>query len=231
MRLERVDGRPLVIGHRGAKAVAPENSLEALAAAADAGADLVEFDVSPGLVVAHEPNAPGPSLDDALALLGPRGVGLHIDLKRPGYEQAVLEAVDRHRMRPRVLVSTAYPSVGRRVAALAPDVPVAIGYPRDRAGVARFAWPGTVVRPARAALRSVMPLRIPPLLRQARASVLALHWTLCSPAAVRAAHRSGAPVLAWTVDDPEAVRRLAAIGVDGVVSDDPKSALATLLAP
>jgi len=234
MRLERVDGRPLVIGHRGAKAVAAENSLEALAAAVDAGADMVEFDVSPGLVVAHEPHEPGPSLDDALELLGVQDVGLHIDLKRPGYEQAVLEAVDRHRLRGRVLVSTAYPSVGRRVAALAPDLPLAIGYPRDRAGIARFTWPDALVRPARGALRSVLPARIPLLLRQSRAGVLALHWTLCSPASVRAAHRSGAPVLAWTVNDPDAIRRLEAIGVDGIVSDDPREArstLATLLAP
>jgi glycerophosphoryl diester phosphodiesterase len=37
-------------------------------------------------------------------------------------------------------------------------------------------------------------------------------------------------VLAWTVNDPATVRRLAAIGVDGIVSDDPGMALATLLA-
>ena len=48
-------------------------------------------------------------------------------------------------------------------------------------------------------------------------------------AAVAAAHRLGAPVLAWTVNDPETVRRLAGIGVDAIVSDDPGMALATLL--
>ena len=220
-----------MIGHRGAKAVAEENSLEALEAAVAAGADLVEFDISPGLVVAHDPGRPGPSLDDALALLGATAVGLHLDLKRPGYEQAVLEAVDRRGLRDRVVVSTAYPSAARRVAALAPGLPLAIGYPRDRADIARFSWPGLLVRPGRAALRTAMPARIPLLLRQARASVLSLHWTLCSPGAVRASHRAGAPVLAWTANDPDAIRRLERMGVDGIVSDDPEGALATLLAP
>lgn len=35
----------LIIGHRGAAGVAPENSLEALQAGVDAGADMLEFDV------------------------------------------------------------------------------------------------------------------------------------------------------------------------------------------
>jgi glycerophosphoryl diester phosphodiesterase len=73
-----------------------------------------------------------------------------------------------------------------------------------------------------------MPLRVPLLLRVARANVLSLHHALCSRAAVAASHRLGAPVLAWTVNDPETVRRLARIGVDAIVSDDPGMALKTL---
>jgi len=38
-------------------------------------------------------------------------------------------------------------------------------------------------------------------------------------------------VLAWTANDPDAVTRLTNAGVDGIVSDDPEMALATLLAP
>ncbi|MDQ3670941.1 MAG: glycerophosphodiester phosphodiesterase [Actinomycetota bacterium] len=43
--LERRDGRPLVIGHRGAAALAPENTLASFRAALAAGVDLIEFDV------------------------------------------------------------------------------------------------------------------------------------------------------------------------------------------
>jgi glycerophosphoryl diester phosphodiesterase len=74
-----------------------------------------------------------------------------------------------------------------------------------------------------------MPARIPVLLRWARADTLSLHHTLCSPAAVRTAHRLGAPVLAWTVNDPAGVRRVTSAGVDGIVSDDPEIVVATLL--
>lgn len=55
--LERPAGRLLRIGHRGAAALAPENTLESFQAAIDGGVDLVEFDVlalrDGELVVAH----------------------------------------------------------------------------------------------------------------------------------------------------------------------------------
>jgi len=231
VRLRREDGRPLVVAHRGASAEAPENSREAFLAAVDAGADLVELDVTHGLVVAHDAGAPGLHLFQVLELLAPHPIGVHVDLKRPGDEAAVLDALDRHGLRERALLSTAFPRVARLLGTLAPDVPRAIGYPRDRAGVAGLPWPGALTRTGAAALRAAMPARIPLLLARTQATVLALHHSLCSEAAVAAAHRRDVPVFAWTANDPEAIARLASWGVDAVVSDDPKQALATLTAP
>jgi glycerophosphoryl diester phosphodiesterase len=55
--LDRRDGRPLVIGHRGAAALAPENTIRSLRAAYAAGVDLIEFDLlaltSREIVLAH----------------------------------------------------------------------------------------------------------------------------------------------------------------------------------
>ena len=231
MRLRREDGRPLVVAHRGASAEAPENSREAFLAAVDAGADLVELDVTHGLVVAHDAGAPGLHLFQVLELLAPHPIGVHVDLKQPGDEAAVLGALDRYGLRERALLSTAFPRVARLLGTLAPDVPRAIGYPRDRAGVAGLPWPGALTRTGAAALRAAMPARIPLLLARTQATVLALHHSLCSEAAVAAAHRRDVPVFAWTANDPEDIARLASWGVDAVVSDDPKQALATLTAP
>jgi glycerophosphoryl diester phosphodiesterase len=231
VNLFRGAGRPLVVGHRGAAAVAPENTLAALEAAVAAGADLVEFDVGADLRLAHSPHevpADQISLDDALEFLREHGLGVHLDAKLPGYEDQLVAALDRHGLRGRAVVSTAWPPTTRRLARLAPDVPRAIGYPRDRYGISRAPWPARLTRAGAAALRAAMPARLPLLVRRTRANVLALHWTLCSPAAVRVSHRLGLPVLAWTVNDAAQVARLSALGVDGIVSDDPGMALQTL---
>lgn len=216
--------KPLVIAHRA-------NTRAQLEEAATSGVDLVEIDVAPGLVVAHDPGEPGMALGRALDVLAPYRVGIHVDVKRPGYEREVLAEIDRRGLRRRVLVSTAYVTVGRRVRSLAPELPIAIGYPRDRYRLSRYEWPGGITRPGAAALRAAMPARIPLLLRLARANVLALHHTLCSRAAIAAAHRLGAPVLVWTVDDPAAAARFVALGADGIVADEPKTVLATLNQP
>jgi glycerophosphoryl diester phosphodiesterase len=220
-----------VIGHRGAAAVAPENTFAALEAAVAAGADLVEFDISPGLQLGHSaletPTDPI-DLDAALAYLREHRVGAHLDVKLPGYEADVVAAIRRHGLEDRAVVSTAFAVTSRRLATLAPELPRAIGYPRDRLGVSRLAWPAGLTRVGAAALRQAMPLRVPVLLRVARANVLSLHHVLCSRAAIVAAHRLGAPVLAWTANDPGTVTRLASIGVDAIVSDDPGMALETL---
>ena len=233
MNLRRGHGRPLVIGHRGAAARERENSRRSLEAAVAAGADIVEFDVSPGLRLGHSAGdaEEGLTLDEALELLAPHDVGLQIDLKRPGFEAAAAAVVRSHALEERTLFSTAYLRSARLLSDAAGSMPVAIGYPHDRHNVSRFPWPGGVVRPAAALLAAVMPLRIPSLLRLARADALALHHSLCSAAAIAAAHRAGVPVLAWTVNDPATMRRLDALGVDAIASDDPERAVATLMSP
>jgi len=117
VKLRRTDGPPLVIGHRGAAAVAPENTLAALQAAVDAGADLVEFDIGPDLRLAHsasEVPAEQVSLDTALEFLREHGLGIHVDVKLPGYEAAVVDAIRRHGMEDRGVVSTAFAVTSRR---------------------------------------------------------------------------------------------------------------------
>jgi glycerophosphoryl diester phosphodiesterase len=231
VNLRHTDGRPLVIGHRGAKALAPENTLAGLEAAVAAGADLVEFDVAEGLLVDHpgepRPDVP-PALDDALAYLAGQQIGVHIDLKHDGIEPEVAAAVQRYGLADRVLVSSTNVGALRRLADADPALTRAISYPHDRYGAAKMRWPRPVVRGAAAGIRPAMRVRLPRLLSAARAQVLSVHHELVGAGLVRTAHGRGAALLAWTVNDPAEVRRLALAGVDAIVSDDPGMALRVL---
>jgi glycerophosphoryl diester phosphodiesterase len=227
-------GRPLVVGHRGAPAVAPPNTLEGLEAAVAAGADLVEFDVGAGLLLGH-PGEPPPDpplpLERALAALAPHAIGLHVDLKEPGLELAVAAALRRAGLAPRALVSATWTSSLRALEREAPELTRVVGYPRDRLGAGEIPWPEAVKAGASALARSAMPLRAPLLLARARARALSLHHRLVSRRVVDAVHARGAAVMGWTVNDAAGVERLRRLGVDAVITDDPgmaRDVLATL---
>jgi glycerophosphoryl diester phosphodiesterase len=61
-------------------------------------------------------------------------------------------------------------------------------------------------------------------------SVAAIHpeHVLVTAAMVGRAHRQGRLLNTWTVDDPDRIRELAAIGVDALISNDPGAALHAL---
>jgi glycerophosphoryl diester phosphodiesterase len=221
--------RPLLIGHKGAAALEPENTLRSLARAVELGCDLVEFDVlaiDGALVLGHSPEElePEPAgFDEALALLaGAERVGIQVDLKWHGYEVETAEAIMRHGLVDRTLVSTCHARSLRELAALEPGIARGITYPFDRRGVSQRRALAPLTATALLALRRLLPLRIGALLDAAGASVAVLHHSVVSRAAVARAHALGGAVLAWTVDDVTTFERVLAAGVDGVITNDPR---------
>ncbi len=217
----------LRIGHRGAAALAAENSLEAIEAAAAHGLDAVELDVlrAPGgaLVLAHGPElAPDAALlDDGLALASRLGLAVQLDVKADGVERDAVDALRRHGLLDRCFVSSFSLPILAAFAAAAPAMPRSFTYPEDRLGVSGSRVLRPIVRGGLAALRAVLPRRLPGLLRQAGAAAATLNWTVVSPAVVAACHGAGAAVLVWTVNDAQMARTLVEMGADGIISDDP----------
>jgi glycerophosphoryl diester phosphodiesterase len=68
----------------------------------------------------------------------------------------------------------------------------------------------------------VLPYRLGRWLERAGASVASLHYAVLSAAAVEASHAAGAAVFTWTVNEPELLEQVVELGVDGVVTDDPR---------
>jgi glycerophosphoryl diester phosphodiesterase len=232
IQLRRPAGEFARVGHRGASALAPENSLEALELAVRLGCDMLEFDVLPRpdrtIVVAHDRNAltvPGlATLDEALAFCAERlpGIALQVDLKRRGVERDVVDALRRYQLLDRSWVSGFDAAALRRIAALEPELTRSYTVPRDRFGVSKRSPLTPVVRRALASVGASLPRRIPALLRRARANALTLHHSVASPAAIARAHELGAAVYVWTVDDPHLAQRLVESGADGIITNDPR---------
>jgi glycerophosphoryl diester phosphodiesterase len=226
--LRRRDGRPLRIGHRGAAALAPENTLESIALAVELGCDLVEFDVHAvdgSLVLSHERprSADGlPSLDDVLSLLGSTRAGVHLDLKSQGSEQAVAAALRRHGLVDRTLVSSFRRGTLRALNAVEPGVRLGRTYPQDRTGLTRRELFHPPARAIVGGLRRALPRWIGALLAGSRATAAVLYWEVVSEPVVARCRALGVPVLVWTVDDPALLPRLDALGVDGVITNDPR---------
>jgi glycerophosphoryl diester phosphodiesterase len=212
------------VGHRGAAALAPENSLAAIEAAAACGVDAVELDVLHGLVVAHGPEvgAGAPLLDEALALVAALGLAVQVDVKVRGLETGVVEALRRHALVERSFVSSFSLPILLAFAAAEPRLPRAFTYPEDRLGLTGSRVLGPATRPVLAALRALLPRRLPRWLRAAGASAATLNWAVVTPGAIEVCHRRGVAVYAWTVNEPALAITLVESGIDGIISDDPR---------
>ncbi len=258
--LRRRDGGIVRIGHRGAAALEPENTIRSFERAIELGVDFVELDVldldDGTLVVAHSDDlaevshgrargrvrpltlaglrefAPRlPTFDEALDLLSSvDGTGIHVDVKARSHAREIVGALERHGLVDRAVASSFSARTLRELAGASPGLRLGLTYPDDRHGLARRRLLAPLVPSAVAALARVLPRRLPRWLAAARAEVAMLHYAVVSPAAVERCHARGAAVWAWTVNEPELLNRLVEAGVDGVVSDDPRLFRATLTA-
>jgi len=219
--------RRLIIGHRGAAARAPENTLPSFQLALEHGADAFELDVhtsSDGVpVVIHDP-----TLERTTRLTGPVAARtaaelraadvpalaevldnfpdtpIIVEIKDVRAQDAVARVIDRHNATERCVI-----------AADDPACVVAFNGPPFLRGASRpeitQLWAGSLIGlPPRR--RSYRLLAVPD-----RFHVL----PVATSRFIRAARRFGAPVHVWTVNDPARAAQLWAAGACGIITDDP----------
>jgi glycerophosphoryl diester phosphodiesterase len=210
----------------------PENSIPGFLHAMACGADGAELDVAVTLddvlVVTHDlvlksdgrivrehraAELPLPALDEVLALDSPEKFWFDIEAKSapdltPAAERYAMligeairrASVNRAGIRHRVVVRSFDHSILRAVHTIQPNLPLAalIGYPSD-------AWPS--------------------IASAANASIISPHYSTVTAERVRSAHDTGIRVSVWTVDDPGDWDRMAALGVDTIITNDPGGAV------
>ena len=244
-RPESRSGRAIVrIAHRGGGSLAAENSIAGIERSLEYGMDMIEVDVrrtSDGvLALSHEPTAGA----DAIAILGEtfaslrlaephlatldeafdavRGRAiLNLDLKVADLADDVIDAVRRHDAADHCIVSCLDGGCLSRVAALAPGIPRFISYPPDYGGASSKPWLKPIVSAAVSVMRLTMLRRLRRMLRPLPGTNATIYAPLITRELVGAAHAMGIALYTWTVDDLAEMRRLSALGVDGITSNRP----------
>jgi glycerophosphoryl diester phosphodiesterase len=223
------------VGHKGADLIAPGNTAASFDAAVEAGVDMIEFDVLPErpdgtgeLFLAHDyedlrrRRGTVMTLAEGLDHLCETGLDLDVDLKLPGYEERVVAELHARAYTDRVIVSTMEQPTLRRMRELAPEVRLGWSVPRLRRNP--FDSKLTTV-PAYVALhvaRRVLPRRAAWAIRAGAVDALMANVHLVTPSLVRSVLDAGGEIYVWTVDHGERIERLGALGVTGVITNDPR---------
>lgn len=154
------------------------------------------------------------------------GVRLNVDVKEPAAIAALVDLLaDRPLDARRVCVASFSDGRRRAVVAGLADRGVRVTSSAGTAGVVRFLAGARLGLRGRAlrALVGADALQVPPS-RALPAPLGGGRVHLVTPSLVDAAHSAGLVVHVWTVDDPDEMRHLFDIGVDGVVTDDAAAA-------
>ncbi|MGI8553874.1 MAG: glycerophosphodiester phosphodiesterase [Dehalococcoidia bacterium] len=228
---------PLIISHAACRGSAPENTRAGIRAALALNVDAIEIDVhasADGIpVLIHDDtldrttNGSGPVSALRFAALRRLDAGSHGFAGRFAGEQipSLAEVVELTRERCLLIVEIKQPDVAALVVEVlrqADALPLSMIWSFHLPAVAEARrleplLPGALLSPApangsdglfRAALRENL-------------SAVSVHYTGIDAALVRAARLRGLTVYTWTADDPDDQRRLAAAGVDGIVTNVP----------
>ena len=225
----------LVIGHRGARGHAPENTLLALDTGILLGAHWVEFDVQlhpeGALLVFHDlsldrtTNGKGPLSQCDFARL--RGLDAGKGQQIPTLEEA-LDLIEQ-RVGANIELKTA-DGTGEAVAGVLRQYPDA-GWPAERFLVSSFhlpeLWEFHQAAPEIpvAVLLGGVPLDWAGCATELQAAAVNISSEFVDPRLVADAKEHGRKVYVYTVNDPAEMRALRALGVDGVFTDYPDRAL------
>jgi glycerophosphoryl diester phosphodiesterase len=244
-----ISEKTLVIGHRGGAGAAPENTLESILHGVEAGADAIEFDIHATqdgrIVLFHddtlERTTDGTGVVEEMTLEQLKrldaGYGFTPDLGRSfpfrgtGVRIPTLdEAVEASGDLP-LICEIKTEKAGRLLAEWLPGNPA-----RERMIVGGFDL--AQVRPAAAVARwrcasrrdltpmvllgkLGIPAKLPADVAAAMVPVRKGAVRVVTPGFVRRCHATGAGVHVWTVNRPDEMRQLLALGVDGLISDYP----------
>lgn len=224
------------VGHKGAHHIEPGNTLASFDAALRHDVDMIELDVlserpdgSGALLVGHDyedlrSREPLPFERALEHLAGGAFAELEfdVDVKLPGYELRVLELLREHGLIERAIVSGMERAGMDDVRAAEPALRLGWSVPRVKRD---YTTDMLTAVPALAVLtgyRMLLPGRVRQALREGRIDAVMAHWRVVTRGLLRAVRDGGGELYVWTVDDRAMIERLTEMGVDGIITNDPR---------
>jgi len=234
------DGLRLV-GHKGADLISPGNTVESFHAAVAAGVDTIEMDVlwlpdshlpleqRAPLVIAHdwadaERRTPLKLTEALDAFLEPPldKIEIDLDIKLPGREEEVVEALGERGLVERAMISTMEMHTLKRILELQPALRRGWTYPRVTKDWSKKRWARAPMLGAMVAMRHRLPGLAAQKLPQFGVEAMWVYHPLVTPRLARICDLAKVELIAWTVDDLARMETLVAAGVDGICSNDPR---------
>ncbi|HEY6145583.1 MAG TPA: glycerophosphodiester phosphodiesterase [Solirubrobacterales bacterium] len=219
----------------------PGNTVESFCAAVEAGVDTIEMDVlwlpdshlpleqRAPLVIAHDWEDAGRrtplALTEALdAFLEPPldKVEIDLDVKLPGREEEMVEALRERGLVERAMISTMEMHTLRRVLELEPSLRRGWTYPKVTKDWSRKRWAKGPMLAAMVGMRHRLPGLAAQRLPQFGVEAMWVYHPLVTPRLARICDLAKVELIAWTVDDLPRMKKLVAAGVHGLVSNDPR---------
>lgn len=230
-----------LVGHKGADLIAPGNTVESFRAAVAVGVDTVELDVlwlrdahlpmeqRAPLVVAHdwedaERRTPL-NLTEALdAFLAPPldRVEIDLDVKLPGREEELVEALRERDLIERAMISTMEMHTLKRVLELEPKLRRGWTFPKVSRDWTAKRWAKPAVWARLKTMRYQLPGLAAEKLPRFGVAAMWVYHPLVSPRLARICELADVELIAWTVDEEARMHELVAMGAHGIVSNDPR---------
>jgi glycerophosphoryl diester phosphodiesterase len=227
---------PRRVGHKGAHHIEPGNTLASFDAALHQGVDMIELDVlsehvdgSGRLLVAHDyediRSRTPLSFEQALEHLAGEafaGIELDVDVKIPGYERRVVEALREFGLVSRTIISGMFTDSLAQIRALEPGLRLGWSVPRVRRDYTTTLLTAIPALAILTGYRATLPRRAKAALLEGRFDAIMAHWRVVTAGLVRAVAEGGGQLYVWTVDDARMIAKLSDMGVDGIITNDPR---------
>jgi glycerophosphoryl diester phosphodiesterase len=149
-------------------------------------------------------------------------VEIDLDIKLPGREEELVEALRERDLFGRAMVSTMEMYTLKRVLELAPELRRGWTYPKVTRDWASKRWAKAPMAVALLAMRHRLPGLAAEKLPRFGVESMWVYHPLVSPQLARICSLAEVELIAWTVDDRARIEKLAEVGVAGICSNDPR---------